>query len=464
MNGYKGRGDPKAVWSLNRANHVNILVRSFSNMKICVFGLWHLGCVTAACAAQRFPTIGLDPDLKVIAGLQAGRPPILEPGLEDLIRDGHASGHLRFTNDARDALAEADIVWVAFDTPVDEEDRPDNGFVESQIASLFPHLREGSMVLISSQLQVGTTSRIEAAYRGAYAGKHVRFAYSPENLRLGKALEVFRSPGRIVIGTRTAEDRERLIPLLTPFCDNLIWMSIESAEMTKHALNAFLANSIAFINEIATVCEKVGADAKQVEKGLKSDERIGPRAYLGAGGPFAGGTLARDISFLTSTASSLDLPVPLLESVKHSNDLHKHWPRRKLLSLLGTLAGKRIAVLGLTYKPGANTLRRSSSVELCRWLSEQHATVNAFDPAVQELPPNLKETITLADSALAAVNGCDAAVIATEWPEFRALSASDLIARMKTPIVLDANRFLDKSLGAPAPLLYIAVGMPKELA
>jgi UDPglucose 6-dehydrogenase len=448
---------------LNR-NHVNILVRSFSNMKICVFGLWHLGCVTAACAAQRFPTIGLDPDPKVIAELQAGRPPILEPGLESLIRDGHASGRLRFTNDAGDALAEADIVWVAFDTPVDEEDRADIGFVEFQIASLFPHLREESMVLISSQLPVGTTSRIEAAYRGAYAGKHVHFAYSPENLRLGKALEVFRSPGRIVIGTRTAEDRERLIPLLTPFCDNLIWMSVESAEMTKHALNAFLANSIAFINEIATVCEGVGADAKQVEKGLKSDERIGPRAYLGAGGPFAGGTLARDISFLTSTASSLDLPVPLLESVKRSNDLHKHWPRRKLLSLLRTLAGKRIAVLGLTYKPGTNTLRRSSSVELCRWLSEQHATVNAFDPAVQELPPDLKETITLADSALAAVNGCDAAVIATEWPEFRALSAPDLIARMKTPIVLDANRFLDKSLAATAPLLYIAVGMPKEIA
>lgn len=433
-------------------------------MKICVFGLWHLGCVTAACAAQRFPTIGLDPDPKVIAELQAGRPPILEPGLEDLIRDGHASGHLRFTNDARDALAEADIVWVTFDTPVDEDDRADVGFVEFQIASLFPHLREGSMVLISSQLPVGTTSRIEAAYRGAYAGKHVHFAYSPENLRLGKALEVFRSPGRIVIGTRTAEDRERLIPLLTPFCDNLIWMSIESAEMTKHALNAFLANSIAFINEIAAVCEGVGADAKQVEKGLKSDERIGPRAYLGAGGPFAGGTLARDISFLTSTASSLDLPAPLLESIKHSNDLHKHWPRRKLLSLLGTLAGKRIAVLGLTYKPGTNTLRRSSSVELCRWLSERQAKVNAFDPAVQELPADLKETVTLADSPLAAVSGCDAAVIATEWPEFRALSAPDLIAWMKTPIVLDANRFLDKSLGTTAPLRYIAVGMPKEIA
>jgi UDPglucose 6-dehydrogenase len=367
---------------------------------------------------------------------------------------------LTFTTDISAASA-ADIIWVAFDTPVDEEDRADVEYVVTRISLLFPYLREGAVVLISSQIPVGTTSRIEAAYRVAFPHKDVRFAYSPENLRLGKALEVFRKPGRIVVGTRTDADRELLAPLLIPFCDNLIWMSVESAEMTKHALNAFLANSIAFINEIAAVCEEVGADARQVEKGLKSDERIGPRAYLGAGGAFAGGTLARDIGFLTSTASSVGLPTPLLESVKLSNDLHKDWPRRKLLTLLGSLAGKRIAVLGLTYKPGAYTLRRSSSVELCRWLSEQRAMVHAFDPAVPELPAELTGTIALADSALSAISGCDAVVIATEWPEFRALRAPDLAARMKTPVVLDANRFLESSLGAAPPLRYVAVGMPR---
>ena len=431
-------------------------------MKVCVYGLWHLGCVTAACVAERFSTVGLDPDAGTVAGLRAGNPPILEPSLSDLIQGGVSKGMLRFTSDVREAVSSSDIVWVTFDTPVDDEDRANVGYVEEQIFLLFPHLRDGTIVLISSQMPVGTTRRIEAAYRKERP-RNVRFAYSPENLRLGKALDVFRNPGRIVIGTRISEDRAMLNSLLSPFCDNLIWMSAESAEMTKHALNAFLANSVAFINEIAAICEEVGADAKQVEKGLKSDERIGQRAYLGAGGPFAGGTLARDISFLTSTAASMHLPVPLLESVKRSNDLHKEWSRRRLCSMLGPLAGKKIAVLGLTYKPGTDTSRRSASVELCRWLAGQQATVTAFDPAIQELPGDLKGTISLAGSAVASVAGCDAAVIATEWPEFRALTANDLITHMKTPIVLDANRFLEKSLPASPPLLYIAVGMSREI-
>jgi UDPglucose 6-dehydrogenase len=281
---------------------------------------------------------------------------------------------------------------------------------------------------------------------------------------LGKALAVFRNPGRIVIGTRTAEDCDLLRPLLSAFCDNLIWMSVESAEMTKHALNAFLANSIVFINEVAGICEEVGADAKQVEIGLKSDERIGPRAYLSAGGPFAGGTLARDVAFLTSVAGAMGRRTPLLESIKESNDLQKEWPRRKLQSVLGNLAGRTIAVLGLTYKPGTDTLRRSAAIELCRWLCGRQATVVAYDPVVQQLPDDLSKMMTLAESPQAAVAGSDAAVIATEWPQFRQLTGPDLVQAMKTPIVLDANRFLEKSLpAASSSLVYFAVGTPKEI-
>ena len=431
-------------------------------MKICVFGLWHLGCVTAACLSEHFRVIGLDPDSKTVAQLSAGNPPISEPGLDELIRDGLSTGRLSFTNDQADALADADIVWVAFDTPVDEEDRADVAFVEKQIGSVFPHLDPGSMVLISSQLPAGSTRRLETRYREQYPGRGVRFAYSPENLRLGKALDVFRHPARIVVGARSTEDREMLRNLLSPFCDNLVWMSVESAEMTKHALNAFLANSIVFINEIAAVCEQVGADAKQVEQGLKTDERIGPQAYLAAGGPFAGGTLARDVEFLARTAKYLGVPVPLLESIKRSNDLHKNWYQRKLESVCGPLAGKTVTVLGLTYKPGTNTLRRSAAVELCGWLSGQKATINAFDPAVRRLPDELTHSVILYDSAAEALKNSDALVVATEWPEFRNLTARDLTESMKTPIVVDANRFLEKSLVVAPPLRYFAVGMHEE--
>jgi UDPglucose 6-dehydrogenase len=272
---------------------------------------------------------------------------------------------------------------------------------------------------------------------------------------------VFRKPERIVVGTEDPEDRETLRQLLEPFCRNLVWMSNESAEMTKHALNSFLANSIAFANEIGALCEETGADAKDVERGLKTDERIGPRAYLKAGAPYAGGTLARDVLFLIAKAKQAGRPAPLLESIRHSNDLHKNWSRRKLESVLGPMEGKTVGVLGLTYKPGTDTLRRSAAIELCRWLLERNVKVNAFDPAVQQLPEDLNMCVKLCHSAGGALSGCDAAVIATEWPQFRELPAQDLVSQMKTPVVLDANRFLEKTLGANPAIVYIAVGMPK---
>jgi UDPglucose 6-dehydrogenase len=433
-------------------------------MRICVFGLWHLGSVTAACVAEHFPTIGLDPDPDTVASLQVGQPPILEPGLAELIQAGVSRDMLRFTTDLSEAVSDADIVWVTFDTPVDEEDRANVDYVEARITSLFPYLRDGATVLISSQMPVGSTRRMAALYSERYPGRDIHFAYSPENLRLGKALEAFRSAQRIVVGAQASREDERLRQLLEPFCHNLVWMSNESAEMTKHALNSFLANSVAFANEIGALCEETGADAKEVERGLKTDERIGPRAYLGAGGPFAGGTLARDLSFLIARAGQVGVPVPLLESIRRSNDLHKNWPRRKLESVLGKLPGRAVAVLGLTYKPGTDTLRRSVAVELCHWLSDQQVHVNAFDPAVRQLPEDLSRRISLCQSACEALKGCDAAVVATEWPQFREIAARDLISQMKTPVVLDANRFLEKTLAGTPGLVYIAVGMPRASA
>jgi UDPglucose 6-dehydrogenase len=431
-------------------------------MNVCVFGLWHLGCVTAACLAERFNTAGVDPDSGTVSRLQTGEPPVFEPGLGELIRAGIGSGLLNFNCELEEAVRRSEVVWVTFDTPVNEDDEADCDYVEQQIHGLFRHLRPGTMVLISSQLPVGSTSRIETAYGREYPNGDVHFAYSPENLRLGKALDAFRKPARIVLGVRRPEDREILRSLLTPFSENLVWMSVESAEMTKHALNAFLADSVAFANEIAALCEEVGADASEVEQGLKSDERIGPRAYLRAGGAFAGGTLARDVSFLNLRAKEANLPVPLLQSIRESNDLHKNWPRRKLESLLEKLATSTVAVLGLTYKPGTDTLRRSSAVELCRWLSSRQVVVRAYDPAVRRLPDELAAVITLHDSALDTLVGAHAVVLATECPEFREITAQDLTERMKTPLVLDANRFLEKTLSTDSAVHYVTVGKPER--
>lgn len=430
-------------------------------MKVCVLGLWHLGTVTAACLASGGHTVtGLDFEADTIQNLQQGQPPLFEPGLEALIKQGIDTGRLRFTPEVAEAVAGASVVWVTYDTPVDDDDHADVDSVAERVTQLFSQLEDNTLVLISSQVPVGTTRRLEQAYAALGRAERVTFGYAPENLRLGKAIEVFTHPDRVVVGLRAESDRERVAAVLKPFTDRIEWMSVESAEMTKHALNAFLATSVTFINEIAAVCEQVGADAKEVERGLKSETRIGPRAYLEPGSAFAGGTLARDIVFLTQLGIDQHVPLHLIPGVRASNDEHKNWPRRKLQLLLDDLQGKRVAVWGLTYKPGTDTLRRSSSIELCRWLSGRGALVRAHDPVVKALPVDLAHVV-LCSTATMALEDAAALIVATEWPEYQTVPSEVVVTLMRLrPVVIDANRFLVKTLGRDPRLQYVAVGAP----
>jgi UDPglucose 6-dehydrogenase len=419
-------------------------------MKICVLGLWHLGTVTAAClAGAGHQIIGLDCDSAVIENLKRGEPPIYEPGLKEMI----GSASIEFTTDIK-ASGKAEVVWVTFDTPVDQDDNADVDFVVAQVEQLFPHLNSCTLVLISSQLPVGSIRRLE----DACPDKSISFACSPENLRLGKAIEVFTKPDRIIVGIRNESDKVRIEEIFSPWKPRIEWMSVESAEMTKHAINAFLATSVTFINEVASICEQVGADAKEVERGLKTESRIGPRAYLSPGAAFAGGTLARDIAFLTQIGNREKVPTHLLSGVHDSNNAHKEWARRKLTNLLGALRGRRIAIWGLTYKPGTNTMRRSSSVELCEWLAAQGAHVQAHDPAVKILPFGLRDKIELCATVTDALRDAEALVVATEWAEYRGIESGLVVAAMKKAVVLDAGRFLAGTLGLDNRIEYVGVG------
>lgn len=429
-----------------------------SPVKVAVVGLWHLGCVTAASlVAGGHDVVGVDVDAGTLRGLRAGRAPVFEPGLDETIAAGTKAGRLAFTGDPG-GVSDCDVVWITYDTPVDDDDCADVEFVVEQVARVFPAVRAGALVLVSSQLPVGTTARLERMFFGARPDAGVTFGYSPENLRLGKALAAFQQPDRVVVGLRHDADRPRVSALLAPFTRRVEWVSVESAEMTKHALNAFLATSIAFANEVATLCEVTGADAKEVERGLKSEPRIGARAYLSPGAAFAGGTLARDLVFLTEIGDRYQRPARLLSSARESNEAHKQWAAQRLHLELGELRGQRIAVWGLTYKPGTNTLRRSSAVELCRRLHEQGAIVCAHDPAVKALPPDLVGEIELAPTALDAVTGASALVVATAWPDYRSVDPSDVVAVMQRPCVLDPGRFLAASLGCDARIRYVTVG------
>jgi UDPglucose 6-dehydrogenase len=427
-------------------------------LRVAVAGLWHLGTVTAACLASRgIDTVGYDADTATVAALQAGTPPVFEPGLEALAREGLSRGSLRFTANPADT-AVADVLWVTWDTPVDDEDRADVAFVVAEVTRLFPHLKDDALVLVSSQLPVGTTRELEAVFARLRPEAQVSFACCPENLRLGKAIEVFTSPDRVVVGVRSTRDADRLKALLAPFTANVEVVRVESAELTKHALNAYLATSVAFINEIARIAELVGADTREVERGLKSDIRIGPRAYVKPGGAYAGGTLARDIAYLIERGAALGRPMDLVRGVRASNDAHRDWAFDTVARLLGSLDGRTIAVLGLTYKPGTDTVRRSSAVELCRRLVDAGAMVVAHDPRVHALPPEVAAGIRLVDRPSQALAAADAVVIATEWPEFRALTADDVAVGRAATAVVDASGFLAPALAADPRLRYAMVG------
>ena len=429
-------------------------------MNICVMGLWHLGSVTAACVASLgHRVVGFDADAMAVAGLRDGRPPVFEPGLEELIRRGLASGLLSFSSDPVEATKDVELLWVCYDTPVDDEDRANSDFVIEQVTRVLPFLPKATTVLLSSQLPVGSSRRLESFAGAKYPEKSLGFACSPENLRLGKAIDAFMKPERIVGGVRTERDKKRLAELFAGLTNRVEWMSVESAEMTKHAINAFLAASVAFANEMASICEVVGADAKEVERGLKSEGRIGPKAYLSPGAPFAGGTLARDIVFLNQMGIENRLNTPLLSAVKPSNDEHKHWLKRKLKALFPDLSSLQVAVWGLTYKPGTDTLRRSLAVELCDWLLAEGAAVCVHDPAVKKLPPAWEGKVACAHDPLSALKGTQALVVATEWEQYKAIIGRDIVELAPGLTVIDANRFLSK-LSATPGLRYVAVGSP----
>ncbi len=420
-------------------------------MNLTVIGLWHLGSVTAACCAKHFQVIGLEFDDAVVAGLQQGRAPLHEPGLNELLATGLAKGSLSFTTDAQSACARADVLWVCYDTPVNENDESDAAFVIERLRRALAHLPAGALVLISSQLPVGTARELEREF------PQFHFAVSPENLRLGKAIDAFEKADRAVVGIRTDAKRAVLEQVFKPFTAQVLFMRTESAEMVKHALNSFLAVSITFINEIARLCEHVGADAKEVSAGLKSEARIGPRSYLGPGGPFAGGTLARDVVTLMKLGAANSEALSVIPAIKHSNDLHRGWAFRRLQARLGELRGKTIAVLGLVYTPNTDTLRRSAAVELCQQLLAAGARVQAFDPAVKQLPSELA-ALHLAPDIQGALSGADAAVVCTEWPQFRDANWAELLPALREPLVVDANRFLDAALKTFPGVAHLSVG------
>ncbi len=412
-------------------------------MKICVFGLWHLGSVISACIASKgYEVVGFDEDKTIIKNLNAGKAPIYEPSLDELIKKGLDYGNLFFSNNIKKALSKTEILWVAIDTPVKLNDKADINYIISRVKKIIPNLKKNVIILFSSQMPVGSIKKINNFIEKNFPKKKISVACSPENLRLGNSVEIFFNPDRIIVGVSDKKTKKKLNPLFLSICKKIEWMSIESAEMTKHAINSFLANSVIFTNEIATICEKVGANAHEVENGLKSDIRIGKKAYLSPGDPIAGGTLLRDVNFLNIESKKNKLVTPLLSSIVLSNNEHKKWIRKKLQDEYISLSNISITIFGLTYKPNTNTLRRSLSIELCDWLITKGAKISVYDPVIKKLPKRFMKKVKNFDNPVDALDNTDVLIIGTKWPEFKNLISKIAKVSKKNMIIIDPNHFL----------------------
>jgi UDPglucose 6-dehydrogenase len=426
---------------------------------IAVIGLWHQGVVAAACLAELgFTVIAADADAQRIDALRKGRPPLYEPGLEELVGKGLASARLSFTTDYAAAVRAARFVFMMFDTTVDDDDRSDLSEVFRAFEAFAPALRPDAVIWVTAQIPVGTCDELMAVGRKFGMPATVRIAYSPENLRLGQAIERFRAPPLPVIGSDDQSALDELTHLLAPLSTEWRRVNLRTAEMMKHALNGFLAVCVCFANELGNLCDEVGADGKKIGELLRLEPRVGPRAMLMPGLGFAGGTLARDMQTLRSIGDGHNLETLLLDGAWHSNIAQNELVLRKLKRVLGEIRGTRVAVLGLTYKPDTSTLRRSASLAVIADLVEAGASVSAHDPQADREELASYHGFTVHDVAYEALHGAQALVLMTPWPEYRDLDFGQIRPMMKHPYVFDSAGLWDGAALTALGFTYEAIG------
>ena len=426
-----------------------------SREPIGVIGTGYVGLVTAAGFAELGNEVWcIDIDEAKIAGLREGRMPIWEPGLEELVV--RHRGRLHFSTDLSDALEHARLLFVAVGTPPTYSGDADLSAVHAVGDAMPPS--DSHALVMKSTVPVGTGDSIKRAF--AEQGKGgFRYVSCPEFLKEGTALKDFLEPDRVVVGDDGDWAGDAVVALYEPLGAPLVRTDIRSAEMVKLASNAFLATKISFINEIANVCEETGADVVEVARGMGLDDRIGPK-FLQAGIGFGGSCFPKDVAALKQLAGNSGYHFQLLNSVIEVNELQKRRVIAKLHKHLGSLVGKEIALLGLAFKPNTDDMREASSLVLSARLNAAGAHVRAYDPVAESEARKLIGGVAFKPSASEAVEGADAVVLVTEWPEFGELEFEAVAAAMRGRLVVDGRNFLDPDAVAAAGLTYEGVGRP----
>src|SRR5215218_6219451 len=419
-----------------------------------VIGTGYVGLVTAAGFAELGNDVWcIDIDAAKVERLKSGEIPIYEPGLEELVVKHR--GRLHFSTDIADALEHARLLFVAVGTPPTYSGDADLSAVHAVVDAMPPSDRHA--LVMKSTVPVGTGGSIKRIFRER--GKEgFRYVSCPEFLKEGSAVADFLHPDRVVVGDDGDWAGDAVVDLYAPLEAPLVRTDIASAEMIKLAANAFLATKISFINEIANVCEQVGADVTEVAQGMGLDARIGS-SFLRAGIGYGGSCFPKDVSALKQLAGNTGYHFQLLTAVIEVNELQKRRVIGKLNKHLGSLAGKTVALLGLAFKPDTDDMREASSLVLAARLQGEGATVRGYDPVAREAAAKLLPSVQLAGSAMEALDGVDAAVLVTEWPEFAELEWSSLRDRMAKRVVVDGRNFLDAAALREAGFAYEGIGL-----
>jgi UDPglucose 6-dehydrogenase len=436
-------------------------------MRVAMIGTGYVGLVSGACMADFGHHIAcVDKDAGKIETLKRGDIPIYEPGLHDLVRDNAAQGRLTFTTDLKDTVAAADAVFIAVGTPSRRGDgHADLAFVYEAAREIAAALDGFTVVIVKSTVPVGTGDEVERIIRETAPGKEVAVVSNPEFLREGAAVFDFKHPDRIVIGTDDERAREVVEEIYRPLSLNrlpMFYTSRRNAELIKYAANAFLATKITFINEIADLCEKVGADVQEIARGIGLDNRIGSK-FLHAGPGFGGSCFPKDVRALIKTAQDHEVPLRIVEAVASVNEARKRAMARKVSAMFADgLRGKTVAVLGLAFKPNTDDMREAPAIALITALQDMGARVRAFDPAGMEQAKAIFENVSYGASAYECADGADALVIATEWEQFRALDLKRLQKLMARPLIVDLRNIYPPQEVSRYGFDYACVGRPPK--
>ncbi len=433
-------------------------------MQLAVIGTGYVGLVTGACLAELGHSVTcLDIDKGKIAALQAGEVPIFESGLEELLERNGDTGRIRFTTDYAAAIPGAEAVFVAVGTPSLATGHADLSQVTSAAAALAPHLDRGATVVMKSTVPVGTTRTMQATIQEARPDLAFEVASNPEFLRQGAAVDDFMHPDRIVIGTISERAEATMRRIYHPFVSTgvpMLFMRIEGAELVKYASNAFLAIKLAFVNEIADLCEQVGADIEDVTTGVGLDSRISNR-FLAAGPGFGGSCLPKDTQALLHTSQVHGAPSRVVGAAVDANLGRRSGMARKVVTAAGgSLQGKQIAVLGLTFKANTDDLRESPAVDVVRALIGLGAKVRAFDPQGMGQARRILPDVDYASGTYEAIDGADILVILTEWAEFATLDLARVRQALAEPVVVDLRNLYDPAEMAAAGFHYHSIGRP----